>query len=75
VANVNTVILYDINVNRLLVILEELKEIGWIPGVDFEFAYHKAEYDNFSYIPITEHHTKFTFYNDSNASYFMLRWG
>lgn len=74
-ANVNNVILYDINVNRLLVILDELKEMGWIAGVDFDFAYHKAEYDNFSHIPITEQHAKFTFYNDSNVSYFMLRWG
>jgi hypothetical protein len=67
--------LYDINVNKLLEIVNELKQIGWTLGVDFDFSYHKAEYDDFSHIPITEQHAKFSFYNDSNASYFILRWG
>ncbi len=57
----------------------ELRKMGWIQGVDFDYAYYKAEYDNFTYSlnydPITERRAVFTFYNDSNASYFMLRWG
>ena len=44
-------------------------------GVDFDFAYHKPVYDNFSYDPVVGRHAMFTFYNESNASYFMLRWG
>ncbi len=45
-------------------------------GKDFDFAYHKTNYDNFSGSNWElEKHTVFTFYNDSNASYFMLRWG
>ena len=47
-------------------------------GKDFDFAYHKPIYDNFSgsnWEPELEKHTVFTFYNDINASYFMLRWG
>ena len=65
----------EITVHRLLDILQELREMGWITGVDFDFAYHKPVYDNFSYDPIVSRHAMFTFYNDSNASYFMLRWG
>ena len=53
----------------------ELRTMGYVQGVDFDYAYYKAEYDNFSYNPIVEKHAVFTFYNDSNASYFMLRYG
>ena len=53
--------------------------MGWVLGVDFDFAYYKPEYDNFTYTnnydPIQERRAVFIFYNDSNASYFMLRWG
>ena len=55
---------------------QELRSIGWIQGVDFDYAYYRSEYDyNFSYDPIVERHARFTFYNDTNASYFMLRYG
>ena len=65
----------NIDVNKTLEIVHELKTQGWRIGNDFEFAYHKEMWDDFSSEPISEHHTVFTFYNDSNASYFMLRWG
>jgi len=65
----------EITVYRLLDILQELREMGWVTGVDFDFAYHKPVYDNFSYDPVVRRHAMFTFYNESNASYFMLRWG
>jgi hypothetical protein len=47
-------------------------------GEDFDFAYHKPEFETFTglnYDPIKERHCVFTFYNDSDASYFMLRYG
>ena len=64
-----------IDVNRTLEIVHDLKTHGWVMGKDFDFAYHKEMWDDFRSEPIREHHTVFTFYNDSNASYFMLRWG
>jgi len=67
-----------IDVSRTLEIVHELKQHGWFMGKDFDFAYHKAIYDDFggsNWEPELEKHTVFTFYNDSNASYFMLRWG
>jgi hypothetical protein len=66
-----------IDVHRTLEIVHELKHHGWVMGKDFDFAYHKPIYDSFSgsnWEPALEKHTVFTFYNDSNASYFMLRW-
>ena len=64
-----------IDAKRTMEIGYELRSMGWVQGVDFDYAYYKAEYDNMGYEPITTKHAVFTFYNDSNASYFMLRFG
>jgi hypothetical protein len=68
-----------VDANTTINIVSELKQMGWVLGVDFDFAYYKPEYDNFTYTnnydPIQERRAVFIFYNDSNASYFMLRWG
>jgi len=64
-----------IDAKRTMEIGNELRNSGWIQGVDFDYAYYKAEYDNFTYDLIQQRRAVFTFYNDSNASYFMLRWG
>ena len=69
------IIIKEIGVSKVLDIVAELRQLGWVQGVDFDFAYHKELWDNFSSGPVMERHTVFTFYNDSNASYFMLRWG
>jgi hypothetical protein len=53
----------------------ELRNMGYIQGVDFDYAYYQEKYDNFSHDPIVKRHARFTFYNDINASYFALRWG
>jgi len=72
---VANIIIKEISVTRVLDIVSEVRKMGWVQGVDFDFAYHKETWDDFSSEPIIEQHTVFTFYNDSNASYFMLRWG
>ena len=67
-----------IDVSKTLEIVSELKQNGWVINNDFDFAYHKSHYNDFSgsnWEPELEKHTVFTFYNDINASYFMLRWG
>ena len=42
-------------------------------GKDFDFAYHQSAWDEM--IGEIPKQSIFTFYNDVNASYFMLRWG
>ena len=69
------IIIKEIGVTSVLNIVTELRQMGWVQGVDFDFAYYNETWDDFSSEPIVEQHTVFTFYNDSNASYFMLRWG
>jgi len=67
------VILY-ITAKRTMEIGQELRSMGYIQGVDFDYAYYRTEYDNFSHDPIQVRHAVFTFYNDTNASYFALKW-
>ena len=66
------VILYIDAVTTIGIVIE-LRKLGWIQGVDFDFAYNQSQWDNM--IGEIPKQTVFTFYNDSNASYFMLRWG
>jgi hypothetical protein len=63
-----------INPAKALEIVQELRDMGWVQGTDFDFAYYKAEWDNFSNDAVTPQKTVFTFYDDTNASYFVLRW-
>ena len=72
-ANVADVILY-ITAKRTMEIGQELRSMGYVQGVDFDYAYYQEKYDNFSHDPIVKRHARFTFYNDSNASYFALKW-
>ena len=67
------VILY-ITAKRTMEIGQELRSTGWVQGVDFDYAYYQEKYDNFSHDPVVKRHARFTFYNDSNASYFILRY-
>lgn len=67
------VILY-ITAKRTMEIGQELRTMGYVQGVDFDYAYYQEKYDNFSHEPVVKRHARFTFYNDSNASYFVLRW-
>jgi hypothetical protein len=67
------VILY-ITAKQTMEIGQELRSMGYIQGVDFDYAYYQEKYDNFSHDPIVKRHAIFTFYNDSNASYFALKW-
>ena len=53
---------------------QELRTMGYVQGVDFDYAYYQEKYDNFSHDPIVKQHARFTFYNDTNASYFALKW-
>jgi hypothetical protein len=62
-----------IDVNSTLEIVHELKRHGWFMGKDFDFAYHQGAWDEM--IGEIPKQSVFTFYNDSNASYFTLRWG
>jgi hypothetical protein len=68
------VIIKNRNANDILEIVRELREQGLVQGTDFDFAYNKAQYDNFSYEPAVEQHTVFSFHTEKYATLFALRY-
>ena len=61
-----------ISSTKVLEIVQELRDMGWEQGKDFDFSFYPSEYDYMNG-NIIKKRTVFTFYNDTNASYFTLR--
>lgn len=55
-------------------IVQKMKEDGWQIGVDFDFAYRQAEYDNDGFEAVTPRRTDFMFYRPELATMFSLKW-
>lgn len=60
--------------NDIITIVHELRDQGLVQGVDFEFAYHSADYDNWSGDVIYNKHTVFRFADPTVASWFTLKY-
>lgn len=57
--------------NEIIDIVHQMKEYGWVIGVDFEYEYHKpSDYDGF----YNTRYTVFNFYKEEYSTYFALRW-
>jgi hypothetical protein len=68
------VIVKDKTANDVLDIVRELRAQGLVQGTDFDFAYNKTQYDNFSYEPAVKQHTVFSFHTEKYATLFALRY-
>lgn len=64
--------LKNIDMNRTIEIVHELKDSGLVQGVDFDFSYHLSEYDGWE--EVVARHSKFMFYTEKYAVWFMLKW-
>lgn len=53
---------------------DQLLAAGLIQDQDFEWSYHRAEYDNFSGHAVTPKHVKFRFQDATLATYYQLKW-
>jgi hypothetical protein len=60
-------------VNRILEIVGDMKDQGYRLGVDFDFSYHPYQFDQFSGDE-TLAYTEFLFYNNSLASWFVIKY-
>lgn len=58
----------------IMQIVYAMRAEGMVQGKDFDFAYHRAQWDNFSHEAVVNEHTVFTFYNEQLASWFSLKW-
>ena len=66
-------ILYNKSSSEISEIIAELKSRGLKINIDFDFEFHTGSYDweYNSYIP---RWTKFTFYNEKEGTWFVLKW-
>lgn len=64
--------IYKKNATEVTNIVHELKALGYKLGVDFDFAYRPPRFDNFSQYEVAS--TEFMFYNNSLASWFVLKY-
>jgi hypothetical protein len=58
--------------DAMMGIVKELRAKGYVQGTDFDFAYHKPEYDLERYGVLYDRYTLFTFYKEELASWFEL---
>lgn len=60
--------------NDILEIVKEIKKLGYIQGIDFDFEYHPPKYTDLT--PDAEYNRKtiFRFYKDELATWFELRY-
>jgi hypothetical protein len=68
-----TLTLKDLNATQMLDVVHELKTIGLVVGVDFDFQYTPGSWD-WEAIKQIPRKTEFTFYNEEAATYFSLKY-
>lgn len=68
------VTIHSQSANDIINIVHELKAQDLVQDVDFEFAYHSAEYDNWSGDVTYNKHTVFRFRDPAVASWFRLKY-
>jgi len=56
--------------DAMLDVVQELRDKGYVQGVDFDFAYHQSKWDDM--IGEIPRETIFTFYKDELATWFEL---
>ena len=65
--------IYVRNAQHAMDIVKELRDSGYVQGVDFDFAYHKPMYDG-HWQEIIQRNTMFTFYKEELATWFSLKY-
>lgn len=68
-----TVILEHKSPTDIMSLVHDLRERGLQQGIDFDFSFHQASYNNDGYDAVTPKHAKFIFYNEKEATMFLLR--
>jgi len=69
-----TVTLLHLSANDTLDIVSQLRQMGYVQGNDFDFAYHQAKYDNDGWSAVTPKQAEFMFHNVALATWFSLKY-
>jgi hypothetical protein len=64
--------LIDTQPNEVIDIVNELKRKGYQLGIDFDWEYHKPEYNDWSGDAVYNRYTMFKFYTEELATWFEL---
>ena len=59
---------------EILDIVREMRDNGMVQGVDFDFKYNQAKYENWSGDAVAPEHTVFIFHTEQLASWFTLKY-
>jgi hypothetical protein len=65
--------LYKKDAGKIMDIVKELRSMGWVQSVDFDFAFNQSKWDDM--VGEIPKHTVFTFYTEKYASFFSLKYG
>lgn len=68
------VVIHDKYATKIIDIVHDLKENGYVSGEDYEFAYHKAELDGASMWTEYRRYTVFRFKDPSVATWFSVKY-
>ena len=66
--------LFDIMPAEAMDVVRELRKMGYVQGIDFDFEYYKPEMNDWSGYVVYNRYTKFIFYKDEIATWFALRY-
>ena len=64
-----SVTIYGKSTNELMELLDQMKQHGWVIGIDFDWAYHRA-----ATYRAKDRRAVFNFYKEEYSTYFALRW-
>lgn len=59
---------------QALELRDQLTTAGLVQNQDFEWEYHRAEYDNFSFDAAVPRHVVFRFQDPGLATFYQLKW-
>ena len=60
--------------NEIMDIVKEIRKMGYVQGIHFDFEYHKPEIVLTEYEGVYNRYTIFRFYKDEIATWFSLRY-
>lgn len=61
--------------NEVMEVVKELRQKGYVQGLDFDFEYHKPKYSDITYEAVHNRYTLFKFYREELSTWFILKYG
>jgi len=63
-----------VTIDQALKFKQQLKDAGLVMDHDYEWAFYRAEYDNFSYNAVSPRRVEFRFQDAKLATFYQLMW-